>query len=111
MRYWGTRWRRGILTKNWHWQAAMLARWGNWLLGRGFRTDAEYWRENKMEHRQGDDERGGRKRRGIATNVKFTIECGCCGKHFKRQSPTGTTLKPHKSSEGLTCHGTIGFLR
>ena len=65
MRYWGTRWRRGILTKNWHWQAAMLARWGNWLLGRGFRTDAEYWRENKMEHRQGDDERGGRKRSSV----------------------------------------------
>ncbi len=111
MRHWGTRWRRGIISKNWHWRAAMLARWGNWLFGRGFKTDAECVRETQIQRRRAQNERGRRKRIGVATDVKFTIECVGCGKRFKRISPVATTLGPHKSPGGFSCSVTIGFLR
>jgi hypothetical protein len=39
--YWGTRMRRGVWTKNWHWYAAMAARLCNSFMGNGLRTGAE----------------------------------------------------------------------
>jgi len=56
MPYWSSRWRRGIVTKNWHWHAAMLARFGNWFIGRGFKTDAEYWRDQDRAIKQGSSQ-------------------------------------------------------
>jgi len=56
MPYWSSRWRRGIVTKNWHWHAAMLARFGNWFIGRGFKTDAEYWRDQDKAIKQGSSQ-------------------------------------------------------
>lgn len=109
MRRWGNRWRRGIVTKNWHWRAAMQARCGNWLLGRGFRTASEYARETENEARQAETEGPGRKRFAVE-DATFTIECFCCGRHFKRRSRIGTALKPHKSPRGFACYGRNGFL-
>jgi len=93
--YWSTRWRRGLVTRNYHWRAAMFNRWGNWLLGRGFKTDAEL---------EGERDRD-RKRR--LSEIK--IECLMCGKHFRRPSPLDTSLRPHKSPLGLRCDCTTGF--
>jgi len=31
----------------------MLARFGNWFIGRGFKTDAEYWRDQDKAIKQG----------------------------------------------------------
>jgi hypothetical protein len=39
--YWGTRMRRGVWPKNWHWYAAMAARLFNLFIGNGLRTGAE----------------------------------------------------------------------
>jgi hypothetical protein len=39
--YWGTRMRRGMWTKNWHWYAAVAARLCNLFIGNGLRTGAE----------------------------------------------------------------------
>ena len=33
--YWGTRMRRGVWTKNWHWYAANAARLANFFTGNG----------------------------------------------------------------------------
>jgi hypothetical protein len=41
MPYWGTRWRRGIITKNYHWRTSMYERYFNALCGKGFGTTAE----------------------------------------------------------------------
>lgn len=106
MRYWGTRWRRAIVTKNYHWRAAMQARWANWLLGRGFNINAEYSREAEAPH-QTETVCDQSKRYRISTSASFKVVCVCCGKHFRRQSATATTLKPHKSPDGLPCCGTI----
>lgn len=50
--YWGTRMRRGVWTKNWHWYAANAARFGNFLAGNGFRTGAEIAQDNERESRK-----------------------------------------------------------
>src|SRR5207245_27702 len=34
----------------------MLARFGNWFIGRGFKTDAEYWRDQDKAIKQGSSQ-------------------------------------------------------
>ena len=111
MFHWRTRWRRGIVTKNWHWRAAMFARFGNWLLGRAFRTDTQRATETEAECPAAENKCRREKTPRLITDVRFTIQCACCGKQFKRQSPMATALRPRKSPQGFTCYGTIGFFR
>lgn len=53
------------------------------------------------------------RRRGISTLSVWTgmyvVECGYCGKRFKRKKP-GTRLNKHKDKYGNQCYGRIGFL-
>jgi hypothetical protein len=49
MPYWGTRWRRGIVTKNYHWEASMYGRYANLVSGNGFGTDAELARQQRRK--------------------------------------------------------------
>ncbi len=48
---WGTRMRREVWTKNWHWYAAMAARLCNLFIGNGLSTGAEIARDNEKAMR------------------------------------------------------------
>ena len=111
MRYRGTRWRRATVTQNFHWRAAMQARCGNWLLGRGFYTTSDGSHEAEEERQCSKINSDHSKDRRINTAANFTIVCTCCGKHFKRRSATATMLRAHKSPSGFTCCGTIGYFQ
>jgi hypothetical protein len=45
--YWGTRMRRGVWIKNWHWYAANAARLCNFFISNGLRTSAEIEQDNE----------------------------------------------------------------
>ena len=97
----------------------LLSRFGNLLLGRGFRTDAEYYQDRDRQFREQAAQRAASsdllKPRGIVRSPRpaalYTVQCMACGKKFKRSSFTDTPLKPHKSPTGLPCDYTIGLLR
>jgi len=92
----------------------MFNRWGNWLLGRGFKTDAELEGERDRDRKRRLSEIKSSvselsPRRVASPARPFTIECLMCGKHFRRPSPLDTSLRPHKSPLGLRCDCTTGF--
>ena len=112
---WGTRWRTGIVTMNWHWHSAMLARFGNWLSGRGFKTDtqriSEVQEDTKQILRECEKlarqlERPSKRSRG----TKITIKCPQCGKKFKRDPTSEMIVTPHNSPHGFFCEGGFALL-
>jgi len=80
----------------------MFARFGNWLLGRGFNTDAEYEREHEKQFVAKP------KGRMPSLGVAFEVKCISCGKRFKRRS-LSTSLRPHKAPNGIECYQTVGI--
>ena len=110
--YWGSRMRRGLWTKNYHWQAANWARLANFLLGNGFRTAAEL-RENADRMRQKEMRPQGNtrisKNTRLDVGMKVTVVCLECGKKFKRQFSPTPTLNPHKTPYGLPCTCKTGY--
>jgi hypothetical protein len=114
-RYWSTRMRRGLWTKNYHWQAANWARWFNFLIGKGMKTEAELAQERNREFRkQISLQNAGRVPTPRLSQLKattFTVACCMCLKKFKRTDPLDLTVRPHKNPQGFRCNCKIGTLR
>jgi hypothetical protein len=111
--YWGTRWRRGLITKNWHWRVAMLNRFGNLFRGRGFRTEAEYYRDLERKQRivaapdQPRDKFCGKCGNPLYGDPKF---CGICGAAVSTPHDTPTQASARRRPPRLTNPTrTVGF--
>jgi hypothetical protein len=116
MPYWN-RWRRSLVKKNWRWHVALWVRFANWLLGKGFRTEAEYWQHRDQHQRQHFREeerlRGGARQSALSPRLGrgpvFIIQCAICGRQFRRQSGS-EELNAHQAGSGLPCEGRHGML-
>lgn len=108
--------RRGLVTKNRRWRGGMMTRWLNLLLGKGFRTNAEYL--NDLEKKSKAESRAFRATLGPSRKSRpsspdqplMIVECISCGKWFKR-CDLNTNIRSHKDALGFPCpgrHGTVG---
>jgi|SRR5450759_3449655 len=98
--YWGTRMRRGVWTKNWHWYAANMARLANFFLGNGLRTGAQIAQDNEKAMKAAGLRRVGFRSltlpAKLSAHPKVTVVCLSCGKKFKRDGPL-SGLRAHKT--------------